>query len=280
MRSMKVCQAVCHKVPSTRRHTAAAAALGDTVITVPRPANVNRLPVVTNTGMQLGSCAAATSPESVVASLKYIWSALCLFKSPAVSAARTFEAFLVEASILKKPMKVSVMSYVDGELQKLADCLSVTSFGQLRFTQVESESPDADCEANAVISRLLDHQSLSYLKGLDLKLAGRIGDNWIILSHKIPDANITELGLVVPKDSVRVVTLKFGDMFVPTVLRLDPGESLYDSLKSCCDWHAWPAVRACIESPALRPDNVIEMTGANLLLSQFRVNDLTLLQAT
>jgi hypothetical protein len=236
------------------------------------------LPVVTNTGNELGSCYAHISPESVVERLEFMVTARDLFKSPQLSAKKTAERFVVETPALQKPTPVSVMECVYGNLEKLTDCFSVTTKGQPRCVSVMAEAPDANRRSASVIADLLNHQSLSYLKGLKLQLAGRIGGKWEVIDDKIPEADITELGLVVPEDSVRVVELKFGESTIPMVLRRRAGKTLLEDVKQDCDWHAWPAVSACTEDVTFGANNVIEMKG-ELLCRVSRLGDSLVVQA-
>jgi hypothetical protein len=241
------------------------------VATAQQRSHATTLPVVNKqTGMKIGSCDAETTEDQVLERLKYILPELELFMYPRVSVKKMLEMILVDVPLLKKPIPVSVMSRAEG---RLTDCFSVTPKGQPLFTAVMAEYPDIYRSSASVIADLLKHQSLSYLMGLEIQLAGMMKGKWTIIKDKIPDKEITELGLVVPDNSVRVVELKFGESWVQTVLRSRPGKSLLENLKADCDWHAWPAVSACTEDVTLGANNVIEMNGEtdepSLLWSHF-----------
>jgi hypothetical protein len=250
------------------------------VATAQQRSHATTLPVVNKqTGMRIGSCDAQMTEDQLLERLKYIPTARKLFMFPQIGIETTSEKILVDVPLLKKPIPVSVLRAIDTDLFKLTSCSSVTTEGKLLFTEAFADGPPpVRLPVSDAINELLKHQSLSYLEGLELQLAGMIKGKWTIIKDKIPDEEITELGLVVPDNSVRVVELEFGESLVETVLRSRPGKSLLENLKADCDWHAWPAVSACTEDVTLGEDNVIEMKG-ELLCRVSRLGDSLVAQA-
>jgi hypothetical protein len=232
------------------------------VATAQQRSHATTLPVVSSTLGELGVCPSDLSSQSTLQRLKLMETTLELFKYPRVSVKKMPEMILVDVPLLKKPIPVSVLRAIDTDLFQLTSCSSVTAEGKLLFTEAFADGPPpARLPVSDAINELLKHQSLSYLKGLELQLAGMMKGKWTVITDKIPDEEITELGLVVPENSVRVVKLKFGESRVQMVLRSRPGKSLLENLKADCDWHAWPAVSACTEDLKFGEDNVIEMKG-------------------
>jgi hypothetical protein len=248
------------------------------VATAQQRSHATTLPVFTSDGSDLGYCYSGISTTSVLERLKFNTHTRKLFALSELDIEKRVEKILVHVPLLKKPIPVSVMSRTKGNLERLTNCSSVTPKGQPLFTAVMAEYPDIYRSSASVIADLRKHQSLSYLEGLDLQLAGKMKGKWTVIKGKIPDKEITELGLVVPENSVRVVELKFGESRVQTVLRSRPGKSLLENLKTDCDWHAWPAVSACTEDVTLGEDNVIEMKG-ELLCRVSRLGDSLVVQA-
>jgi hypothetical protein len=145
---------------------------------------------------------------------------------------------------VEKPWQVSIMKFDSDELKKLSECYTVTSHGRLQYVSITVERSDMDCRCQKVIANLLSHQALSCLKGLELQLAGLMNNKWMIMADGIPSANITELGLVVPEDSVRIVELHFGKSNIRALLRCRSGKTLLENLKGSCYWKAQPVVSA------------------------------------
>jgi hypothetical protein len=159
---------------------------------------------------------------------------------------------VVKTSGTREKVCLSLLHMRGTSFERLEQVYSVTFDGKLRFTEAEIERPDAEAYVAHVCFGLTMHQALSYLRGLELKLAGLVDGKWMLFTERIVDAPIAEFGLVVPENLVRVVKLKIGDMHTPIVLRQYPDKSLLQALRSSCDWKAWPAVSACTEEPIIK----------------------------
>jgi hypothetical protein len=199
--------------------------------------------VVTNTGRIIGSCHVGVSEAVALERLKYDARLLRLFRSTFVGMQRSAEKFFVDVPTLKNKMQVSLLRNASSTFERLGTIFSATIDGRTLFTQVDIERPESQSSVKGILSMLMTHQSLAYLDGLDLKLAGRVNGQWTLLTDTMP-ADVEELGLVTPDESVRVVDVHCGDHYIPVVLRRRPGQTLFEDLKDCCNWRAWPAVRA------------------------------------
>jgi hypothetical protein len=237
------CGLLMQRLVLQRAAASACARVQARVIASPRRRNETTLPVVTSVGEILGFCHADISGRIAEERLKYDPDKLELFKSPELRVSTYADKFAVEIPFLKEMIKVSVLEFLHTNLSPLTPCFSVTHKGQLRFTEAFVRRPESQSSVEAILSTLMYHESLAYLDGLDLKLAGRVNGQWKLLTNAMP-ADVEELGLVTPNDSVRVVDVHCGDHYIPVILRRYPGETVLDSLKDCCDWRAWPAVSA------------------------------------
>jgi hypothetical protein len=180
------------------------------------------LPVVTNTGDKHGLCHADVPLETILERLKYKSTAAELFKLWRVTVRSKNDMFAVDVPTLKNKMQVSLLRNASSTFERLGTVFSATIDGRTLFTQVDIERPESQSSVKEILSMLMTHQSLEYLDGLDLKLAGRVNGQW----------------------TVRIVKLKFENAFIRCVLRQDAGEPLLQALRNCCDWRAWPAVSA------------------------------------
>jgi hypothetical protein len=219
------------------------------------------LPLTTSTGQQLGMCLENNTPREILERLKFHSDLLHLFRSTHLHVASTSKEFVLEIPTLRHRAPVSIIHPCGESLKSLPECFSVTREGELHFTRADVERPRAGETTARVLKSLLEHKAMSYLQGLDVKLAAYIHGSWVHLTRDVLDEEVTELGLVVPENSVRVVQLKFDETVIMSALRLRPHRTLLETLRGNCDWRAWPAVEACTVEPTLGSDDSINMAG-------------------
>jgi hypothetical protein len=193
----------------------------------------------------LGLCSSLLDAASVRERLKYHSHCLWLFEHAAVSVEKTSSSFVVRVPDNSQLLPVSLLHSPTGQFVELSKCMSVTREGQVLSTRAWTSRPAAGQAASHVIDDLVTHQALSFLKGLDVKLACKQDEHWMHVHDAVPDAPITAIGLVVPEDSVKMATLYLDNTAIECVLRQDAGMSLADAVKKGCDWSFWPAVSTC-----------------------------------
>jgi hypothetical protein len=201
----------------------------------------------TSRGDKFGSVSASSSTDELEKALKFFDKCHQLFQFKDVRVVKRGTSFVLEAPSTKGLIKI-VLLHKFGEDDPSVffsplETSSVTQEGNLRLTEAYISEPAHGSPREAILQTALKNPAFAYLDGVYFEeMVQFVNGEWLPLlrynKHSRPDM----LGLVVDPGVVRVVKLKFGDSFVPIVLRQDPEEPLSSAVRKSCDWHAWPAV--------------------------------------
>jgi hypothetical protein len=216
---------------------------------------------------RLGGALQGTDSMRVLELIKYTSTGLEYFQYPNLQVVESPNAFTVQLASAADFIPVSLVHDMSEaqpqnetstpmQIHELPDFFSVDCTGGLRLTTALIARPEESMVATNLLQTIRSHPAFNFLEDVDCTLMEMRCNQWSRTNDFSPATSPERFGLLVRRHDVGKVNLVFdNDRIIPILFCRKPESTVLESVKSSCDWTAWPAVSECTQELVVVQDS-------------------------